>query len=79
MAPALDDARRARLVEGLRGLYLQEFDEELSAFRAEQILDWFLETLAPQAYNQGVQDARRYLQEKLDDLDGEVHAPEGLG
>jgi len=76
VAVPLDAARRERLVRGLQGLYLQEFDEELSPFRAEAILDWFLETLAPQAYNQGVQDARGFVLRKLDDLDGEVHAPE---
>jgi len=72
----LDDARRERLVRGLQGLFQQEFDEDLSSFRAEQILDHFLDVLAPQAYNQGVQDARGFMQRKLDDLDGEVHEPE---
>jgi uncharacterized protein (DUF2164 family) len=78
VAVQLDDARRDRLVKGLQGLFLQEFDEALSVFRAEQILDHFLEVLAPQAYNQGVQDARGFMLRKLDDLDGEVHEPERL-
>lgn len=76
MAAPLDEARRDRLLKGLQGLFLQEFDEDLSTFRAEQILDHFLEVLAPQAYNQGVQDARGFMLRKLDDLDGEVHEPE---
>ena len=76
MGVTLDDARRDRLIRGLQGLFLQEFDEDLSTFRAEQILDHFLDVLAPQAYNQGVQDARGFMQRKLDDLDGEVHEPE---
>lgn len=76
MGVPLDDARRDRLIRGLQGLFLQEFDEDLSTFRAEQILDHFLDVLAPQAYNQGVQDARGFMQRKLDDLDGEVHEPE---
>lgn len=76
MAVPLDEARRDRLIRGLQGLFQQEFDEDLSRFRAEQILDHFLSVLAPQAYNQGVQDARGFVQRKLDDLDGEVHEPE---
>ena len=77
MAVPLDEARRSRLIAAVRGFYLQEFDEDLSAFRAEQLLDFFLDALAPQVYNQAVQDARLYFQQKLDDLDGEVHVPGG--
>ena len=78
MAIDLDDARRERLISSLRGFYLEELDEELSAFRAEQVLDFFLRTLGPQVYNQAVQDARGFLQRSLDDLDGEVYASEAF-
>lgn len=78
MAIPLDPDRRQRLVAGLQGFFLESFDEELSAFRAEQVLDHMLDTLGPQVYNQAVQDARRFMKEKLDDLDGEVHQPEGV-
>ena len=78
MAIDLDPARRARLVEEIQGFFLESFDEEVSAFRAEQLLDFFLGHLGPQVYNQGVQDARVFMQRKLDDLDGEVYEPEGI-
>ena len=54
---------------------MKEFDEELSPFRAEQLLDFFLAALGPHVYNQAVQDARGFMQRKLDELDGEVAAP----
>ncbi len=76
MSLKLDDDRRGRMIESLRGIYLQEFEEELSAFRAELLLDFFLDTIGPQIYNQAVQDARAYMQRKLDDLDGEVFVAE---
>ena len=38
MAVKLDEARREVLVSRLQGFYQQEFDENLSAFRAEQAL-----------------------------------------
>lgn len=77
MALKLAPLRKQRLIEGLRGFFLEEFDEELSPFRSEQIVDFCVGAIGPQVYNQGVQDARRFLQEKLDDLDGEVHEPDG--
>lgn len=76
MAVTLDDERRAQLIKKLQGFFLEEFDEDLSAFRAEGVLDFFLESLGPSIYNQGVQDARIYLAQKLDDLDAEIHEPE---
>ncbi len=76
MTVPLDEVRRAQLVRGLQGFYLQELDEELSAFRAEQIVDHMLGAMGPAIYNQGVQDARGFVQRKLDELDFEVHEPE---
>ncbi len=78
MAVRIDDVRREVLVSRLQGFYLKEFDEELSAFRAEQVLDFFLDALGPPVYNQAVQDARGFMLRALDDIDGEVHEPESL-
>ena len=47
----------------------------MSSFRAAQLLDFCLEAVGPHVYNQAVQDARAYMQRKLDELDGEVAAP----
>ena len=69
----LTDERRARLVGQLQTLFSAEFDETLSEFRAEQVLELMLTTLGPGIYNQAVQDVRAHLQGKLDDLDGEVY------
>ncbi len=78
MAVKLDEERRAQLIAELQAHFKQNFDEQLSEFRAAQILEFFLGSLGPQVYNQAVQDARAFFQQKLDDLDGEVYLPEGL-
>ena len=69
----LPPEQRQRLAGQLQSLFQSEFDENLSEFRAEQILDLMLRTLGPGIYNQAVQDVRLHLQSKLDDLDGEVY------
>lgn len=70
----LDPARRARAIASLQSHFSREFDEKLSEFRAEGIIDLMLRALGPDIYNQAVQDVRAHLQGKLDDLDGEVFA-----
>jgi len=72
MKVALDPERRTRLVAHLQKLFSKQFDEDLSDFRAEQIIDLMLRTLGPAVYNQAVQDVRTHFQVKLDDLEGEV-------
>lgn len=72
----LDDDRRSQMVAGLQGFWLTEFDEELSPFRAEQVLDYLLGLVGAQIYNQAVQDARAWMLRKLEDLEGEVYEPE---
>ena len=76
MAMRLDEERRDVLVSRLQGFFMEEFEEDLSVFRAEKVLDFFLAALAPPIYNQAVQDARAFMQRKLDDLDGDVYEAE---
>ena len=78
MAVQLAEERREILISRLRGFYSEELEEDLSAFRAEKVLDFFLETLGPPVYNQAVQDARGFVLRKLDDLDGEVYEAEAF-
>ena len=57
----LSPEQRERLTGQLQTLFQAEFDESLSAFRAEQVLDLMLKTLGPGIYNQAVQDVRAHL------------------
>lgn len=74
MAIALEPQKRARVVARLQLLFSKEFDEKLSDFQANAVVDLMLKRLGPAVYNQAVQDVRAHMQVKLDDLDGEVFA-----
>ena len=71
MSINLSEERRNDLLRSITALYHNEFDEELSGFRAEQILDFFLKALGPVVYNQAIQDASAFISDKLEDLDAE--------
>ncbi len=68
----LSPERRGVLVDAIQRHFADEFDETLSDFRAEQLLDFFVAELGPPVYNQGVRDAAGYVQTKLMDIEGEV-------
>ena len=74
MQITLDPARRRRVAGHLQALFSSRFDETLSDFRAEEIIDLMIRTMGPAVYNQAVQDVRAHLQGKLEDLDGEIFA-----
>jgi uncharacterized protein (DUF2164 family) len=54
----LSDKQRSKVLSGLKKLYYNEFDEELSDFQAEKILAYFIKALGPPVYNQAIGDAR---------------------
>ncbi len=68
----LSSERRAGLLRAIKEHFVTEFDEPLSDFRANALLDFFVRELGPQVYNQGVRDASSYMQQKLADIEGEV-------
>jgi len=68
--------RRAALLHELKDYFLTEFDEPLSDFRAEGLVDLFVRQLGPPVYNQGVRDAAGFIQQKLEDLEGEIYERE---
>jgi uncharacterized protein (DUF2164 family) len=72
MRISLSPERRSMLIVAIQRQFADEFDEPLSDFRAEQILDFFVAELGPPVYNQGVRDAAGYVAEKLVDIEGEV-------
>jgi uncharacterized protein (DUF2164 family) len=72
----LSPDRRGALLKALQDHFAAEFDEPLSDFRAEGLLDFLVRELGPPVYNQGVRDAAAFVQGKLADLEGEVYEPD---
>lgn len=74
----LTDDRKRKLQDKLAVMFRDEFDENLSDFRASQMLELVLEAVGPSVYNQAVQDVRGYLQTRVDDLEGEIYWDEKI-
>jgi uncharacterized protein (DUF2164 family) len=72
----LSDERRSDLVATIQHFVASEFEQTLSEFQAQQLLDFFVRHLGAPVYNQAVQDVRAFLQDKVSDLDVEFYEPE---
>jgi uncharacterized protein (DUF2164 family) len=76
MRISLSDERRGQLISAVQRFLADEFEIELSEYRARRLLDFFVRQLGAPVYNQAIQDARAFLQDKLSDLEGEFYEPE---
>jgi uncharacterized protein (DUF2164 family) len=72
----ITEDRRERLLCSLERYFADRFDEELSRFKAGQILDFFVRELGAPVYNQAIHDAHAFIQDRLSDLEGEFYEPE---
>ena len=64
----LTKERRAEMVSQIKNYFLKERDEEIGDLAAGLILDFILEKLAPEFYNQGVFDSHQYMKDAAEDL-----------
>jgi uncharacterized protein (DUF2164 family) len=64
----LSKEKRADMITAIQRYYLNERDEELGNLAAGLILDFVIDELAPEFYNQGVLDSQKYFSEKVEDL-----------
>ena len=72
----LSNERKEAISNELVDFFQSEFDEEISEFRALEIVDFMLKKIGPSQYNQAVSDVRKYMSEKIDDLDIEFSEPD---
>lgn len=64
----LTKERRDDMIAAIKDYFSAEREENLGDLAAGMILDFFMEELAPEMYNQGVYDSHRYMAEAAEDL-----------
>lgn len=64
----LTKERRDIMISEIKSYFSSEREENLGDLGASLILDFILEKLAPEFYNQGVYDAHKYMTESAEDL-----------
>jgi len=60
--------QRDEMVSAIKNYFSKEREEEIGDLQAGLILDFILEKLAPEFYNQGVFHSYTYLQDMTEDL-----------
>jgi uncharacterized protein (DUF2164 family) len=64
----LTKEQRTEMVSSIKKYFKQERGEEIGDLGSGLILDFIIDRLAPEFYNQGVQDSYRYMGDRLEDM-----------
>ena len=64
----ISKARRDEMIAEIKNYFSTEREEEIGDLAAGMLLDFIVGKLAPEFYNQGVDDAYRYMKESAEDL-----------
>ncbi|WP_163103083.1 DUF2164 domain-containing protein [Peribacillus alkalitolerans] len=63
-----------KMISDIQTFFLHERDEELSRFVAENILDFFKETIAPHYYNAGIRDSQKLVEDRMVGIEEDLHS-----
>lgn len=66
----LSREKREAIISAIKQYFYNERDENLGDLAAAMILDFFIDEFAAEFYNQGVQDAYRYMSDRVEDILG---------
>ena len=69
----LNEDRLRDLSERVQIYFRDEHDEPMGELKTSLIIDFFIKELGPHIYNQAINDAHAFIQDKLIDLEGSLY------
>jgi uncharacterized protein (DUF2164 family) len=67
-AITISKERKAEMLNEIKTFFFKERGEEIGDLAADIILDFIVEKLAPEFYNQAVDDSYKYVKDAAEDL-----------
>jgi uncharacterized protein (DUF2164 family) len=76
MAIEIPKEQRARAIASIERYFRENMDEKIGNVAAGALLGFFLEEIGPLVFNQAIQEAQQRLQERVTELDIDIHEHE---
>ncbi len=76
MSIKLEKETRQQAIDSLQRYFDVNMEERLGNLQATALLDFLLEEIGPVIYNQAVHDAQSQMQQRVQELDIDVHEEE---
>lgn len=68
--------KRLQLIAGIKSFFLENRDEEIGDLQAELLIDFLLEKIGPEIYNQALDDALYWFKGRMSDLEIDYYSLE---
>lgn len=66
----LSKEKKQEMVNSIKEYFYSEREEEMGDLAASMLLNFIIDELAPEFYNQGITDAYKYMNDKVEDMLG---------
>ncbi|MDO8653753.1 MAG: DUF2164 domain-containing protein [Undibacterium sp.] len=76
MSIKLEKETQKQAIDSLQRYFDVNMEERIGNLQAAALLDFLLEEIGPSIYNQAVRDAQNQLQQRVQELDIDVHEEE---
>lgn len=74
VAISLSEEQKKSIADEITAFYLDVRDEEIGIIEQQQILELFIENLAPIIYNKALDDIRKWYQNQQENLESDYYA-----
>ncbi|MFA6003919.1 MAG: DUF2164 domain-containing protein [Elusimicrobiota bacterium] len=74
----LEKSTEKHLLTSIQRFFSEELEEKIGDLKAMRVLDFCLKEIAPRVYNQAIQDAQSYIQDKTSELGDARYEPESV-
>ncbi|EMA6343604.1 DUF2164 domain-containing protein [Bacillus cytotoxicus] len=72
----ISNERKDQLVANIQRFFEEEDLEEIGRFQAERLIEEMVKLIGPYAYNQGIEDARKLIVDKLTNIEEDLYVLE---
>ena len=72
-AISLTDDEKKWIADEIKAFYLDERGEEIGIIEQQQLMDLFVEKLGPVLYDKGLDDARKWYQRQMENLESDYY------
>lgn len=62
--------KKQEMIEAIKNYFYNEREEEFGDLASTMLLNFIIEELGPEFYNQGIADAYRYMNDRVEDMIG---------
>jgi uncharacterized protein (DUF2164 family) len=76
MAIKLPKEQKTEIIRNIQSYFEEERSEILGELGADQLIDFMIKELGPYIYNKAVDDARKLISEKMNQIDDDLYTLE---